>query len=375
MVRMIRRFRLAALAAVLVLALGLAAHAQNKKKNASSVKPTFPDLVYATIGGQPIKLDLYLPADTSKPAPLLIHIHGGGWTSGSKAGLPSYGVALLKLGFAVANVDYRLTSQAAQWGGEPVIFPAQINDVKGAVRFLRAHAAEYHLDPARFGCWGESAGGHLSALLATSGDAKELEGDVGGNAGVSSKVQVAVDYYGPTDMLHIADDVTSHSGGNVPGKASSADNPIGKLIGYNPPAGRPYDLREHINDQTGPYPALRQLLEQANPLSFIGAGTPPIFIGHGGNDPTVPLGQSQRLERALRQAGVKTQLMVTEGAGHGGLSSQTHLAAIRFLCEALAPEAAARAAELKMDRPQSPPARPKVAGAIKKMQRVLRAVR
>lgn len=364
-----RRYRFAALAAVFALALGLAAYAQTKKK-APAVAPTHPDLVYATLGGQPIKLDLYLPEGAGKPAPLLIHIHGGGWTSGSKAGLPPYCAKMLKLGFAVANVDYRLTSQAGQWGGEPVTFPVQIQDVKGAVRFLRAHAAEYHLDSDRFCSWGESAGGHLSALLATSGGAAELEGQVGGNTSLSSKVQAAVDYFGPTDMLHIADDVTSSSGGNVPRKATNADNPIGKLIGYEQPAGRPYDLREHINDAARPYPALRKLLEQANPITFVGAGTPPIFIGHGGRDPLVPLGQSKRLERALRQAGVKTQLMVTEEAGHGGLSNETHAAAIRFLCEALAPEAVAKLAELAPDQPQ--PRRAKAAGMV---QRVLRKIR
>src|SRR5678815_2971162 len=149
---------------------------------------TYPNLTYATVGGTPLLLDLYLPATGSGPFPVVVWIHGGGWSGGGR--FPAgFSGPLTAAGFAVASVEYRLTSQAGQYGAEPVIFPAQIHDVKGAVRWLRAHAATYNLDPTRFGCWGTSAGGHLSALLATSSGVAALEGTVGGNAGFSSAGQ------------------------------------------------------------------------------------------------------------------------------------------------------------------------------------------
>src|SRR5262249_35630047 len=160
---------------------------------------TYPGLAYATVGGRDLLLDLYLPSAGPGPFPVVVWIHGGAWLTGSRFPAPN-AAQLTSLGFAVASVDYRLTSQAGQWGAEPVIFPAQIHDVKGAVRWLRANAATYNLDPARFGCWGSSAGGHLAALLATSGDVPALEGTVGGNAGFSSAVQACADFFGPTDL-------------------------------------------------------------------------------------------------------------------------------------------------------------------------------
>ena len=145
-------------------------------------QPTFPDLAYATLGGRPLQLDLYIPATGSGPYPLVIWIHGGGWSGGDKAlGPGASALKLLPRGIAVASINYRLTSQAGQWGSFPVIFPAQINDVKGAVRWLRANAGTYNLDASRFGSWGSSAGGHLSALIGTSGGVAALEGNVGGN--------------------------------------------------------------------------------------------------------------------------------------------------------------------------------------------------
>ena len=135
--------------------------------------------------GQPRqKLDLYVPA-TAK-GPLIVWIHGGGWVGGSKDNPP--GLAMLAGGCCVASVEYRFSQEAP--------FPAQIFDAKSAIRFLRAHAGEYQLDPARVGAWGTSSGAHLAALLGTSADVKELEGDLG-NTDQSSRVQAVVDCYGP----------------------------------------------------------------------------------------------------------------------------------------------------------------------------------
>ena len=311
------------------------------------IKPTYPDLVFATIGGKPLKLDLFLPTDVSKPVPLVIHIHGGGWRHGAKSVLSyhSYLPRLVELGFAVASVEYRLTAHAGQWGDASVIFPAQIHDVKGAVRWLRANAAKYHLDPNRFGACGESAGGHLTALLATSGDVAELEGDTGGNLGVSSKVQAAADYFGPIDLLNYAGDITTPPGCMFP----DVDTPalyFSQVIGYDQPGHGIADIKAHLNDLKPPYPHLRHLLEMFNPITYVRPGLPPIFIGHGTNDTLVPLKQSVRLRDALKKCGNRVELVVAEGGTHFSLGSTANHAAMVFFCDVLKPEIKAKAAAL-----------------------------
>ena len=157
------------------------------------------DLPYKRIGGETLTLDLYRPEKISGPLPVIIWIHGGGWNRGRKERCPA--VALVDDGFAVASVDYRLSSVAP--------FPAQIQDCKAAVRWLRANASTYHLDPDNVGVWGNSAGGHLAALLGTSGGVSELEGD-GDNMQYSSRVQAVCDVAGPVD-LRGADDFSAQS--------------------------------------------------------------------------------------------------------------------------------------------------------------------
>jgi len=240
------------------------------------------DVEYAKVDGKSMALDLYLP---DRPAgarlPLVIWVHGGAWRAGSKDGTPA--VALLRDGFAVASISYRL-SQAAK-------FPAQINDCKGAVRFLRANAAKYNLDPNAFGAWGSSAGGHLVALMGTAGDANELEGDVGGNVGVSSRVQAVCDFFGPTDFMAMK---------GLPSTIQhmSADSPESQLLGA-PVAENP------------------DRAKQASPVTYVTKDDPPFLICHGDKDMTVPLNQSELLNDALTKAGVTSELYVVKGAGHG----------------------------------------------------------
>jgi acetyl esterase/lipase len=185
-------------------------------------------------------------------------------------------VALLQDGFAVASVEYRLSGEAT--------FPAQIHDCKGAVRFLRANADKYALDANAFGAWGSSAGGHLVALMGTAGDANELEGDVGGNAGLSSRVQAVCDWFGPTDLTVI--------------RSAGARNPVSLLLG-GPPAKKP------------------DLARQASPVAHVSKDDSPFLIVHGDRDRLVPLKQSELLDEALRKAGVESRLHVVKGAGHG----------------------------------------------------------
>jgi len=152
----------------------------------------YHNLPYVTDGHERQKLDLYLPK-AEKKLPLIIWIHGGAWLAGSKTdGVP---LNYLAEGYAVASINYRLSQHA--------IFPAQIEDCKAAVRYLRANAQKYNLDPNCFGAWGPSAGGHLVALLGTAGDVNEF--DTGKNLAVSSRVQAVVDYFGPTDLLQMDD--------------------------------------------------------------------------------------------------------------------------------------------------------------------------
>jgi acetyl esterase/lipase len=242
------------------------------------------DLAYGT-HKERNTLDLYLPADDKAPRPLLIWIHGGAWMGGSKDGAPQPALQLLRRGYAVASINYRLSQHAP--------FPAQINDCKAAVRFLRANAPKYDLDPDHFGVWGGSAGGHLVALLGTSGDVKELEGE-GSNPGVSSRVQAVCDFFGPADLLTMAE----QSGPDSTIQHDSPSSPESRLLG-------------------GPILESKQAARLASPVTYVTKDDPPFLIVHGDKDNVVPVGQSKELHEALLKAGVDSTLLVIPGAGHG----------------------------------------------------------
>lgn len=239
------------------------------------------DLSYVTNGHEKQKLDLYLP--TVLKGPLLVCIHGGAWRAGSKNNTD--GIPLLALGYAVAQIEYRFSQDA--------IFPAQIEDCKSAIRWLRAHAAEYGYDPKHIGAWGGSAGGHLVALLATTGTNHEF--DVGGNLDQSSAIQCGVDIFGPTDF------------------------PNWKAPSKNP-----------MIQRSGPESCLTQLLggemdkdkmdlaKRASPITWVSKDTAPLFIMHGTTDQLVGLEQSQTFHDKLKALGVEVTLDIVEGAGHGG---------------------------------------------------------
>ncbi|MEW6307010.1 MAG: prolyl oligopeptidase family serine peptidase [Verrucomicrobiota bacterium] len=240
------------------------------------------DLEYVANGHERHKLDLYVPEKADGPLPLLIWIHGGGWQNGSKDGCPPLRGGYTERGYAVASINYRLSGHAT--------FPAQIEDCKAAIRWLRAHARQYNLDPQRFGVWGSSAGGHLVALVGTSGDVKEF--DVGAHLDQSSRVQAVCDYYGPTDftVFVTTPGYESHAG---------AQSPEAKLIG-------------------GAVMENKDKAARVNPITFVTKDDPPFLIVHGDKDPTVPLNQSQLLFAALKKAGVSARFHTIKGAGHGG---------------------------------------------------------
>jgi acetyl esterase/lipase len=243
------------------------------------------DLEYSRPGGAPQLLDLYLPEKQPEAAPLVVWVHGGAWRAGSRKGTPA--LYLVGRGYALASIDYRLSQVAP--------FPAQIQDCKAAVRWLRAHAREYALDPTRVGAWGSSAGGHLAALLGTAGHAPELE--PGGPAGESSRVQAVCDWFGPTDFLKM-DAAGSRMRHDAP------DSPESLLIG-------------------GPIQENREKVARANPITYVSKDDPPFLIVHGDQDPLVPLNQSELLHDALKKAGVESTLVPLKGAGHGGPAFNT----------------------------------------------------
>ena len=243
------------------------------------------NLPYVENGHRRQILDLFTPEQPSdKPLPLMIWIHGGAWMGGSQANPPV--LYLVNKGFAVASIQHRFSQDA--------IWPAQSYDCKAAVRFLRANAAKYNFDPDHFGVGGDSSGGHLAAFVGTSGDVKEMEGDLG-NPGFSSRVQAVVDWFGPTDLTLLG----QQSGPRSMLQHDAADSPESRLLG-------------------GPVQEKRDLARTANPLTYIDKHAPPFLILHGDNDRLVPLGQSIILAKALIDAGVEVTMKTIPGAGHEG---------------------------------------------------------
>ncbi|MEZ0255503.1 MAG: alpha/beta hydrolase fold domain-containing protein [Chthoniobacter sp.] len=238
------------------------------------------DVAYVPNGHARQKLDLYVPV--APKGPLLVYIHGGGWSGGSKSA--PMGLPLLNLGYTLASVEYRFSQDA--------VFPAQIEDCKSAIRWLRAHAAEYGYDPKRIAAAGDSAGGHLTALLAATGDVHDF--DQGDNLDQSSAIRCGIDFYGPTDFL--------------------AFLPTGKAPDEPGKTGRPL-LNQLFG---GPLTEKMELARKASPVSWVNKNTAPLFILHGTKDPLVPTSQSTELCEKMKTAGVEVKLDVIDGAGHGG---------------------------------------------------------
>lgn len=235
-------------------------------------KPAYANIEYAKVEGGSLRLDIYLPKQPKGKLPLVVWIHGGGWKYGNKSSAIQAAQLLLPKGYAVAGINYRLSQDS--------VFPAQLNDCKAAIRFLRANASQYNIDPERIGVWGSSAGGHLSALLGTTGGimtsasgdiSMNIEGNVGGYFEYSSRIQAVCDFYGPTDFL--------------------------KMDGYH--------LQPRSNEALligGPLRKNKDRCILANPIRYVSPDDPPFFIAHGTNDPVVPFSQSDLLNKALKQA-------------------------------------------------------------------------
>jgi acetyl esterase/lipase len=264
--------------------LGLVGVLEFSEKRSAAEVMLLRDIEFARYGRQVLRMDLFRPRPfLGLPHPVLVWIHGGGWQRGSrKEGFRNL-LFFARQGFLCASIDYRLSRDA--------LFPAQIEDCKCAIRFLRAHARKLNLDPDRIGVWGASSGGHLAALLGTSGSRPELEGK-GGWAAFSSQVQAVCDWFGPTDLLKMVD-FPSQIDHNGP------DSPEARLLG-------------------GPIQTRKAAAERANPIAYITEQAPPFLIMHADNDPLVPFNQSQLLLNALRKAKIEASLIAVHGGGHGG---------------------------------------------------------
>jgi acetyl esterase/lipase len=236
---------------------------------------------FASVDGQELKLDLYMPAETVNP-PLLVWVHGGGWGRGNRTPVSTF--AFVEAGYAMATVDYRLSGVAP--------FPAQIHDLKAAIRFLRAQAAAYGYDASRIGILGVSAGAHLAALAGvTNGDA-ELEGTVGGNLDQPSEIAAIVSYFGASNLTSILDQST-------PFGLNIREPGLEALFG-GPPAEK------------------TELARLASPVLHVDAGDPPLLLLHGDQDPQMPINQSHELQGAYRRLGLDVHFEVVHGARHGG---------------------------------------------------------
>jgi len=241
------------------------------------------DVSYVADGGRRQQLDICY-ATRGKARPLIVWIHGGGWESGSKDRNPA--LLLVAEGYAVASINYRLTDDAP--------WPAQIEDCKAAIRFLRANADRYRIDPDRIGVWGGSAGGHLAAMLGTAGDVQDF--DTASNSEQSSRVQAVCDWFGPASFCAETLErvpmtmAVSHRRG---------EKMVAALLGGTPEARM-------------------DVARSASPVTYASADDPPFLIMHGDMDQLVPLEQSRLLEARLKDAGVSVRLKVVKEAGHAG---------------------------------------------------------
>ena len=238
------------------------------------------DIEYARVGDDALTLDLHRPREANPP--LLVYVHGGAWRAGSKADVPI--AKLLDHGYAIASVDYRLSTRAA--------FPAQIHDIKAAIRFLRAKSALLHVDTSRIAIIGSSAGGHLAALVGVTNGHRDLEGRIGEHLDQSSDVQCIVSFFGASNLQSILSQSTDFGlKMRVPA--------LQLLLG-----GQPAEKIE--------------LAKLASPVAHLDKADPALLLIHGDADPQMPPEQSREFAAACETMGIPVQLIMMPGGRHGG---------------------------------------------------------
>jgi len=255
----------------------------------SSIRRKWLDLPYASTSPAQ-KLDIFLPDEGDGPFPVLLYIHGGAFASGDKRDLPLEPFLRgLSRGYAVVAVNYRLSGEA--------IFPAGLQDLKASIRWLRAHSADYHLDPERIAACGGSAGGYFSVMLCLTPDVPELDDPGLGHPEFPCDVQAGVDWFGPTDFLKMDEQLAESGLG--PCDHHEADSPESRFLG-----GRITEIPEKVR--------------QASPITYVHPHMPPILIQHGRMDAMVPVQQSILLAQAIeRVAPGRCRLDLLDDAGHG----------------------------------------------------------
>ena len=245
---------------------------------------TYDSIEYASPGGEPLLMDLRVPGGAG-PHPVILYLHSGAWISGDRFGGPA--IRQASRGYAVGSIEYRLAPEHT--------WPAPIEDCKAAVRWLRANAARFHLDPNRIAVFGTSAGGHLGAILGTSNGIAALEGMELGNPQFSSRVQLVVDLYGPTDLLKLEEQKLPC----IPINGNDPRLPPSLLMGC-------------------PIQECREWTRTANPITYVTKDDPPFLILHGLLDCLVSYKQSVILHDALKNAGVESKLVLIPNGEHGG---------------------------------------------------------
>ena len=252
----------------------------------SSAQEVQRDIVFASAGDRELKLDFY-PAESGEVAPLIVWVHGGAWRRGDKSNVPIR--PLTQQGFAVASVNYRLSEVAR--------FPAQTQDIKAAIRFLRASADRFRIDPSRIAIAGASAGGHLAALVGVSDGVSSLEDLSMGNSDTASGVSAIVSLYGASNLETILSQSTPHG------------------LGVRVPA-----LELLLGDTPDKVP---DLARSASPVAHVDRSDPPLLMIHGDQDPQMPINQSHELDGVYQQLGLDATFHVLHGAAHGGKAFYT----------------------------------------------------
>jgi len=248
------------------------------------------DIPYA-FGSPAQKLDIYLPREGDGPFPVVIWIHGGGWFAGTRLGFQLvHQLSVLRRGYALVSMDHRLSGEA--------IFPAQIHDVKAAIRWIRANAKQYSFDPTKIAVWGASAGAHLAALAGTSAGVEELEDLTMGNPDESSRVQAVIDWYGPMDLISMDEQLEQFG---FSGWHNVPDSPESQLVG-------------------GMVTEQKEIVEKLNPITYISKETPPFLIEHGFKDRIVPMQQSVLLyQKLVSVIGAEKVMLRLLNGGHGNI--------------------------------------------------------
>ena len=268
--------------------------------DAQSREPHHRDVVYGTIDGRDLLLDVYLPESVDAPA-LVVWVHGGAWRRGTKEPIPA---GFVENGFAVASLDFRLSTEAQ--------FPAQVHDIKAAIRFLRGESSRFGFHTDRIAISGRSSGAHLAALVGVTNGHRALEGTIGDHLDASSDVQAIVSYFGASNLTTILSQSTPH-GLSVRGPA------LDLFLGAQPDAAP-------------------QIAELASPVFHVDGDDPPLLLLHGDQDPQMPINQSHELEGTYRRHGLEVRFDVVHGAAHGGpeFFEGDHLAgALRFLARTI----------------------------------------